>query len=146
MQRPRLRSCISISIRFDLDANGSTLPLAISAPCAGPPHPATVAVKSKRAAKASPYGVPKELATTVATSRQLSTEQMRKVKHHMWEIQSLLCFTSAAAAAAHTSFHTDDSHVALCVANLSCQQQHVLCCVLSLNILYCLLARYKSFL
>jgi hypothetical protein len=58
----------------------------------------------------------------------------------------LLCFTSAAAAAPHTSFHTDDSHVALCVANLSCQQQHVLCCVLSLNILYCLLARYKSFL
>ena len=74
----------------------------------------------------------------------------------MWEIQPLLCFTSAAAAAAaaaHTSFHTDDSHAApcaastaLCVANLSCQQQNVLCCVLSLNILYCLLARYKSFL
>ena len=80
-----------------------TLPLAISAPCAGPPHPATVTVRAARALLALPYGVPKELATTVATSRQLSTEQMRKVEHHMWEIQPLLCYTSSAATA-HTSF------------------------------------------
>eukprot|EP01043_Picozoa_sp_COSAG02_P011278 COSAG02_NODE_413_length_22830_cov_57.043597_3_plen_85_part_00 len=49
---------------------------AISAPCVGPPHPATVVVKSKRAVLASPYGVPKELATTVATGYEYAVRRI----------------------------------------------------------------------